>query len=68
MSDTDTVLKVIPRLLATCALRDVGDPASGRRVSAHRARLLALLDERDPTMVGELAEHLGVTPLSSTMN
>ena len=36
------------------------------RVSAHQGRVLAFLDQGDPTMVGELAEHLGVTP--STMS
>jgi DNA-binding MarR family transcriptional regulator len=35
-------------------------------VSAHQASVLAYLDPEDPTMVGELADHLGVT--ASTMS
>lgn len=35
-------------------------------MSAHQAGVLAHLDEGDPTMVGELADFLGVTP--STMS
>jgi len=35
-------------------------------MSAHQASILSHLDDTDPTMVGELADHLGVTP--STMS
>ena len=66
MSDIDTVLNAIPRILFACRLRRVRDPRSGQAVSAHRAGILSHLDDEDPTMVGELAEHLGVT--ASTMS
>ncbi|HKJ02113.1 MAG TPA: MarR family winged helix-turn-helix transcriptional regulator [Longimicrobiales bacterium] len=35
-------------------------------MSAHQAGILAYLDDRDPTMVGELADYMGVT--ASTMS
>ena len=44
----------------------MADPLGGPSVSAHQARVLAYLDEDDPAMVGELADHLGVT--ASTMS
>lgn len=66
MSDIDTVLHAVPRILFACRERKVRDPGSGKPVSAHRAGILSHLDQEDPTMVGELAEHLGVT--ASTMS
>jgi DNA-binding MarR family transcriptional regulator len=66
MSDIDAVLHAYPRIYFACHVRHVRDPADGREVSAHQASILSHLDDVDPTMVGELAEHLGVT--SSTMS
>jgi len=66
MSDIETVLHAIPRILFACRERRVRDPRSGKAVSAHRVGILSHLDDEDPTMVGELAEHLGVT--ASTMS
>jgi len=66
MSDVRTVLSAVPRIQHACRQRVVQDPRGGRRVSAHQANLLTYLDRDDPTMVTELAEHLGVTP--STMS
>jgi DNA-binding MarR family transcriptional regulator len=66
MSDVDLLLGALPRILAAARSRFVEDPDGGRRVTGHQARVLLKLDENDPTMVGELAEFLGVTP--STMS
>ncbi len=66
MSDIETVLHAVPRILFACRERRVRDPGSGKAVSAHRVSILSHLDDEDPTMVGELAEHLGVT--ASTMS
>jgi DNA-binding MarR family transcriptional regulator len=66
MSDVETVLHAVPRILFACRERRVRDPGSGKTVSAHRVGILSHLDQEDPTMVGELAEHLGVT--ASTMS
>jgi len=66
MSDVPTVLHAFDRILRACRPRRVADPAGGPHVSAHQAGVLAWLDEDDPTMVGELADYLGVT--ASTMS
>jgi len=66
MSDVTTVLHACDRILRACRPRRVADPGGGPQVSAHQAGVLAYLDPEDPTMVGELADHVGVT--ASTMS
>jgi DNA-binding MarR family transcriptional regulator len=66
MSELDVVLRALPRVVSACRRRHVADSRTGKPVSAHRVSVLTHLDVEDPTMVGELAEHLGVTP--STMS
>ncbi len=67
MADLELVLHALDRIRSALRPRAVRDPvAEGPAVSAHRAAILAHLDEDDPTMVGELADHLGVT--ASTMS
>lgn len=66
MTDFKTVLDALPRIRQACRPLFQEDPEGGARVSSHQARILAFLDASDPTMVGELAEYLGVT--ASTMS
>lgn len=66
MSDVDTVLHAYPRIYFACHQRHVRDPETGGELSAHQASILSHLDSVDPTMVGELADHMGVT--ASTMS
>lgn len=66
VSDVDTALRGYLRIHTACRSREVRDPHGGRRLSSHQASILSHLDDVDPTMVGELAEHVGVTP--STMS
>lgn len=66
MSDIAAILASYPRIHFACRNRVVADPESGSRASVHQARILQYLDVEDPVMVGELAEHLGVT--ASTMS
>lgn len=66
MSDVEVVLSAYPRIFFACHQRHVRDPAGPGVLSAHQASVLSHLDPRDPTMVTELAEHMGVTP--STMS
>jgi DNA-binding MarR family transcriptional regulator len=66
MADYETAMDALARIRHACRAPFVRDPGGGTRTSAHRARVLAYLDEEDPAMVGELAEHLGVT--ASTMS
>lgn len=64
MSDFALVIRTLDRVAFACRALQV--EAADTQISAHQAQLLSYLDERDPTMVGELAEHMGVTP--STMS
>ena len=66
MSDLASILRAHDRILRAFRPRGVADPQGGSPVTAHQAGVLGYLDLEDPTMVGELAEHLGVTP--STMS
>lgn len=66
MADYEIVSDAVERVRHACRPPFVEDPEGEARVSAHQGRVLAFLDEEDPAMVGELAEHLGVTP--STMS
>lgn len=64
--DAERLLEAYPRIYFACHQRHVRDPEGGGELSAHQASVLSHLDPVDPTRVGELAEHMGVTP--STMS
>lgn len=66
MEGFDTVVHAHRRVELACRLRHVEDSGAAGTISAHQASVLSHLDHEDPTMVGELADHLGVTP--STMS
>jgi DNA-binding MarR family transcriptional regulator len=66
MSDADLVLSALPRILFACRT-PVASRAEGS-VSAHQAHILGQLDAGDPTMVGELADTLGVTASTMSLN
>jgi len=66
VSQVETVLDAFARIRSSGRPRVVRDPSGDGSVSARQASILALLDPRDPAMVGELAEHEGVT--ASTMS
>ena len=68
MSDVDLVLSALPRVLFACRPRAVPDQADRPGVSPHQAHILSQLDGEDPTMVGELAESLGVTASTMSLN
>jgi DNA-binding MarR family transcriptional regulator len=61
VSDVENVLSGYARIRSACRARDTVDATTGVRVSRHQANLLAHLDAVDPSMVSELAEHVGVT-------
>ena len=65
MLDLDTALRTLPRIMAACRAKRIRAP-SGLQVSSRQAEILGYLDPVDPTMVGELADHAGVT--ASTMS
>ena len=66
MADFEALLDSLARIQRAGRPLFAQDPERGARVSAHQGRILAFLDEADPVMVGELADHLGVT--ASTMS
>ena len=68
MSDVETVMSTLPRIHFACRVREVRDPATDRVVSEHQARILSHLDAGDPTMVTELAEFMGVTASTMSLN
>ena len=63
---TRRVLELYPRIFLACHTLHVRDPATSRRLSARQAGILDHLDDTEPTTLGGLARHMGVTP--STMS
>lgn len=61
MSEIDAFVSAYRRIRFACQAREAVDPVGGKRLSAHQANLLGHLDREDPSMVSELAEHMGVT-------
>jgi DNA-binding MarR family transcriptional regulator len=68
MSDVAIVTTALPRIDFACRTRSVRDPESGQTLTAHQIRTLTQLDREDPTMVTELADFLGVTPSTMSLN
>ncbi len=66
MADFESLLDSLARIGRAGRPLFAQDPQGAARVSAHQGRILAFLDKADPVMVGELADHLGVT--ASTMS
>jgi len=56
-----SVLRDYPRIYFACHERHVRDPRTSRVLSAHQAGILSHLDEIEPTRLGQLARHMGVT-------
>lgn len=67
MSDVDLVLRALPSLREALRPRTIGAGAAFG-VSEHQLRILGFLDAVDPTMVGELAEAMAVTPSTMSLN
>jgi DNA-binding MarR family transcriptional regulator len=61
-AQVEAILAAYPTLHAAWRRRGVQDQATGRRVSNHQAGILEQLDPAAPITVGELAQRLGVTP------
>jgi MarR family transcriptional regulator, organic hydroperoxide resistance regulator len=64
--DVAAVFRDYPRIYFACHRRHVRDPETGSLVSAQQVSILDHLDPVEPTILGDLAEHMGVTP--STMS
>ena len=69
MADLEIILQALPRIHDFCRARhSPGESEAHGEVSDHQARILGYLDGTDPTMVTELAEHMGVTPSTMSLN
>jgi MarR family transcriptional regulator, organic hydroperoxide resistance regulator len=60
------LMTLYPQIYFACHTRHVRDSRSKRVLSAHQASVLDHLDEIEPTNLGTLAAHMGVT--ASTMS
>ena len=68
MSNVDFVLYTLPRITERLRLRFWEALPSDVQVTEHQLRLLRQMDDVDPVMVGELAEYLGVTMSTMSLN
>ncbi len=68
MSDIGRVMGSLPRIHEACRSRGFQDEARGRRLTDRQVRTLLQLDGEDPVMVTELADFLGVTPSTMSLN
>jgi DNA-binding MarR family transcriptional regulator len=67
ISDVQVVVGAYPRVHFACRPRVIRPPGTST-LSPHQARILAHLDAEDPVMVTELAEFMGVTPSTMSLN
>lgn len=66
-SDVAQVFRDYPRIYLACHRRHVRDTRRGTLVSARQASILDHLDAVVPTMLADLAAHLGVTPATMSI-
>jgi len=65
--DVAAVFRDYPRIYFACHRRHVRDAKSGVHVSAHQVSILDHLDSDAPTMLSDLADHMGVTPATMSI-
>jgi DNA-binding MarR family transcriptional regulator len=68
MSDVEIVLRALPRIQFACRSRGEPLPGGVAGVSPHQGHILSQLDAADPAMVTELAESMGVTASTMSLN
>jgi DNA-binding MarR family transcriptional regulator len=66
-ADVAQVFRDYPRIYFACHREHVRDPKSGTHVSARQVSILDHLDADHPTMLSDLADHLGVTPATMSL-
>lgn len=66
-ADVAQVFRDYPRIYFACHREHVRDPKSGVDVSARQVSILDHLDAKHPTMLSDLAKHLGVTPATMSL-
>ena len=65
--DVAAVFRDYPRIYFACHRQHVRDPHTGTNVSARQVSILDHLDSERPTMLADLADHLGVTPATMSL-
>jgi len=66
-SDVAQVFRDYPRIYFACHRRHVRDPHSAALVSGRQVSIMDHLDAESPTMLTDLAEHMGVTPATMSL-
>ena len=66
-ADVAAVFRDYPRIYFACHRRHVRDPKSGALVSTRQISILDHLDTTHPTILGDLAAHMGVTPATMSI-
>ena len=66
-ADVAAVFRDYPRIYLACHREHVRDPQTGVDVSARQVSILDHLDADQPTMLSEIADHLGVTPATMSL-
>lgn len=66
-SDVAQIFRDYPRIYFACHRRHVRDTRRGALVSARQVSILDHLDAAEPTMLADLAAHLGVTPATMSI-
>ena len=57
---TARLLQAYPAIYLACHRRHIRDDETGQIVTAHQASILDHLDTQEPTMLSQLADHLGI--------
>lgn len=65
--DVAQVFRDYPRIYFACHRRHVRDPHSAALVSSRQVSIMDHLDAESPTMLTDLAEHMGVTPATMSI-
>lgn len=67
-SEVEAVLSAYPKIFFACHQRHVRDPDAGRDLSRNQVDILQHLDPVEPVSVGQLAEHMGVSISTMSLN
>jgi MarR family transcriptional regulator, organic hydroperoxide resistance regulator len=65
--DVAQLFRDYPRIYFACHRRHVRDPTTGTLVSQTQVSILDHLDADSPTVLGDLAQHMGVTPATMSI-
>jgi DNA-binding MarR family transcriptional regulator len=66
--EVEALLRTYPAIFLACHRRHLRDPVSDRELSRNQVDILQHLDPVDPTSVGELADHMGVSISTMSLN